>query len=57
MMTVDELKFSLSIVKTREDFVEAVVEFISSIEDPKLRLLVLAELEATLLEGRGKVSG
>ena len=56
MISVDELRFSLGIAKTKDDFVEAIVEFIASIEDPKLRLLILAELEQTLLEGRGRVN-
>jgi len=57
MMTIDEFRFSLSAAKNKDDFVDAIVEFISSIEDPELRLLILAELEMVLLEGRGRVNG
>lgn len=56
MISLDEFKFSLSIARTKDDFIEAIVDFIASIEDPKLRLLILAELEATLLEGKGRVN-
>ena len=57
MISLDEFKFSLSVAKTKEDFVDAIVDFIASVEDPELRALILAELEQTLLGGRGRVNG
>jgi len=56
-MSVDELRFSLAAAKNKNDFIDVIVEFISSIENPKLQLLILAELETVLLEGRGRVNG
>ena len=56
MMTIDEFRFSLAAAKNKDDFVDAIVEFIASIEDPELRLLILAELEMVLLEGRRRMN-